>query len=51
MSKAGPLILDPVQAVLDSMPLRTPFEHVRVRIGRTPDLGAIGAALLGLEEN
>lgn len=51
VSKAGRLILDPVREVLASMPMRTPFEHVRLRIGRTPDLGAIGAALLGLEEN
>jgi glucokinase len=50
VSKAGRLILDPVKEILRLRPFRTPSSHVRVRIGRTPDLGAVGAALLGLEE-
>src|SRR5262249_28742759 len=48
VSKAGRLILDPAMDVLRTRPFRMPFDHVRVRIGRLPDLGAVGAGLLGL---
>ncbi|MBI4422356.1 MAG: ROK family protein [Elusimicrobia bacterium] len=49
VSRAGRLILDPVERVLRRQPFRTPFSHVQVRIARTPNLGAVGAGLLALE--
>jgi glucokinase len=50
VSKAGRLILDPVIKVLRSKPFQAPLKHARIRIGQKPHLGALGAALLGLEE-
>lgn len=49
VSRAGRLILDPVLELLREQPFKTPFEAARVRIARTPNLGAIGAGLLALE--
>lgn len=49
VSRAGPLILDPVREVLSAQPFATPFRRARVRIARTPNLGAVGAGLLALE--
>lgn len=51
VSKAGPLLLKPLTEVLQSQPFRTPFRKVSVRIARRSDLGALGAALLALEES
>ncbi len=49
VSRAGRLILDPVASVLRAQRFKTPFKRARVRIARTPNLGAVGAGLLGLE--
>lgn len=49
VSRAGRLILDPVHEVLREQPFKTPFDAARVRIARTPNLGAIGAGLLAFE--
>ncbi|MBI5201801.1 MAG: ROK family protein [Elusimicrobia bacterium] len=49
VSRAGRLILDPIQAVLRAQPFKTPFDAAKVEIASTPNLGAIGAGLLALE--
>ena len=49
VSRAGRLILDPVVEVLRRQPFKTPFRVARVRVARTPNLGAVGAGLLALE--
>ena len=49
VSRAGDLILKPVVEFLRGRPFKTPFKHVDVRIGRTPNLGAAGAGLLGID--
>lgn len=47
---AGRLLLDPVRRFLDRQPFRLPFRSVRLRLAGTPHLGALGAALMALEE-
>ncbi|MBI5245359.1 MAG: ROK family protein [Elusimicrobia bacterium] len=49
VSRAGPLFIGEIQKSLRRNPFRTPCRHVRVRLGRTSHLGALGAGLLSLE--
>lgn len=49
VSKAGALILKPALEVLRARPFKAPFRHARIRVARAARLGAVGAALAGLE--
>lgn len=49
VSAVGPLLLQPIRDVLRDQPFKRSFGIVRVSVARTPHLGALGAALRGLE--
>ena len=49
VARAGELVLGPIRRVLARQPFKTAFGAVEVRVARAPDLGAVGAGLLGLE--
>lgn len=49
VARAGALFLGEIERALRESPFRTPCGRVRVRIGRTDNLGALGAGLLSLE--
>jgi glucokinase len=49
VARAGALFLGEIERALRESPFRTPCVRVRVRIGKTDNLGALGAGLLSLE--
>jgi glucokinase len=49
VSRAGPLFMGEIERALRNNPFRTPCGRVRVRIGKTDNLGALGAGLFSLE--
>lgn len=49
VARAADLLLPPLRRALSKQPFRTPFRRARLVFGRVPDLGAVGAALQGLE--
>jgi len=49
VSLAGPFFMGEIERALRGNPFRTPCGRVRVRIGKTDNLGALGAGLFSLE--
>lgn len=50
VARAGELLLKPVQRVLAAQPFRRPFERLKLLAPADRDWGALGAALLALED-
>ncbi|MFA6094080.1 MAG: ROK family protein [Elusimicrobiota bacterium] len=50
VSRAGRFFLPALKKELRRNPFRVPFSHVRVQVGTTENLGALGAGLLALEK-
>lgn len=49
VSGASGALLGPVREVMRSRPMKTPFSKAKIVVAKTPHLGALGAALYGLE--
>lgn len=46
---ASSVLLGPVREIMRSRPMRTPFSKAKIVVAKTAHLGALGAALYGLE--
>jgi len=49
VSRAGKLLLDPINRAMQAQPFRTPFNKVSIRIAKNHNWGCVGAALLALD--
>lgn len=50
VSGAAPYFMPALMKVLSDQQIKTPFQHLRVMVSKTPDIGGVGAALFALHQ-